>query len=57
MVIPQYDYLKQLSVSHESYHSDDYLPETAYVFPSVCWTHQHDFNFILSILSIVIQLL
>jgi len=24
MAIPQYDFLKQLSVSHESYHSDDY---------------------------------
>jgi hypothetical protein len=36
MVIPQYDYLKQLSVSHESYHSDEYLPEQLmFSLPSV----------------------
>ena len=36
MVLPQYDYLKQLIVWHESYHSDDYFPEQFMCFlPSV----------------------
>jgi hypothetical protein len=55
MVLPQCDYLKQLSVSRKSYHSNDYSLGTVHVFPSTCWTCRHDFSFLLSILGIVIQ--
>jgi hypothetical protein len=45
MLIPQYDSLKQLSVSHEFYHSDDYS------FLNGLFFSFHDFNFISSIQS------
>jgi len=36
MALPQFDSFKQLSVSHECYHSDDYIPEQFILFrPSV----------------------
>ena len=36
MALPQFDSLKQLSFSHECYHSDDYFPEKFIFFlPSV----------------------
>ena len=36
MAVPQFDSFKQLSFSHECYHSDDYFPEQFIFFlPSV----------------------
>jgi len=36
MALPQFDSFKQLSFSHECYHSDDYFPEQFIFFlPSV----------------------
>jgi hypothetical protein len=39
MALPEFDSLKQLSVSHECYHSDDYFPEQFIFFlPSFGYT-------------------
>jgi len=36
MALPQFDSFKQLSVSHECYHCDDYFPERfIFLLPSV----------------------
>jgi len=46
MALPEFDSFKQLSVSHECYHSDDYFPEQFIFFlPSVGCTVVTSFSY------------